>query len=302
MGLRKVPFEPFIRPACNVCGWLASKSGGDSYAERVARNIRATINPSRDCFAISTFLPGITADDEKKRNEAVEALRCVLKIARAYNEQTSSTKICVIEMVCGGRISSRKLEKQIEAGKRRDYVVASLLHKEVAIDRILHALTKLSSELSGDISVALELEPGPLFALSQWSDLVDVARALEASDRAELRFGFNCDIAHWSLADITADQLLEDLGSDGPVGKRVVHAHISDFGKGHLGDIYPTGVHNDDFFEKWLWTIKYAFANAAAAGMKPSGWISIELELPESLSLIRRAIAATSELLHSTVT
>ena len=289
-------FKPRLEQTSNVCRWLASKSKSLRYARQVARRIHTVTKDSRGCCAISTYLPGITSDDKEKYDEALKATHCILRIAEAYNK-ISENKIRVVEMVGGNLISKQKLISLPRADKTGQFAAASVLCKEEATRRILDALEKLVKDIPDDISIALELEPGPLAIVSGWDDFVRVAKDIKARHTLKNRVGFNCNVANWSLGDISLQDINNDLHKTSPqVAAHILHAHVSDFGKGHLGDLDPMAVNDKTFFIAWLHNICRAYTAAKENGLNPSGHVSLELELPESREILCSAIHKISSL------
>jgi sugar phosphate isomerase/epimerase len=287
----------------NVCSWLASNYRNDHYVRRVAKRLSEIAEGFQGCYAISTFLPEITHSSEKHRRKAINALCCVARIAAAYNDRVSTAdrKIQVIEMVGGSLIDDRRTEVMRNGQSGGEASIAFVLEKADATRRILEALEAVAEYTPENLSIAIELEPGRLFAVSEWQDLVRLASGIELSPVLKKKVGFNCDLAHWSLADISPEVVANDLDKDVEglsegVGARIVHAHISDFGKGHFGDLAPGTVNKSHFFCEWLKVISSAYTAAKGKGLKPSGYISVELELPESKKIVMAALEAVASL------
>jgi hypothetical protein len=289
-------FKPRLEQTSNVCRWLASKSKSRRYARQVAKRIHRITKDSQGCYAISTYLPGITSDDKERSDEALKATYCIMRIAEAYNN-ISENKIRVVEIVGGSLISKQELISLPKGDETGCFAAAAVLSKEEATRRILDALEKLVKDTPGDISIALELEPGPLAIVSGWDDFVRVAKDIEARHILKNRVGFNCNVANWSLGDISLQDINNDLHATFPqVAARILHVHVSDFGKGHLGDLDPMTVNDKTFFIAWLHNICRAYTVAKQNGLNPSGHVSLELELPESREILCSAIGNISSL------
>ena len=298
--IKRRPWESYISPECNVCGWLASKGSDNRFARQVAERLLKIVEPSRECVAACSFFPGITSDCKDTRLEAIRALRCLLQIVAEYNKR-AATQIRVVEIVGGGLIGSREVRTEIRAGRKKPLVIASISARSEIIRRILESFESLADVLPADVSLALELEPGPLFAIAKWQMLEELIRALDSSASFKIksirnRIGLNCDIAHWSLADISVDQMWNDVCERGLVASNIIHSHISDFGKGHLGDLSPGAVNGEDFFLDWMQILSRAYPITKEKGRHPTGHVSLELELPDSMNTLVTAIHATNNI------
>jgi hypothetical protein len=327
--LRKHPLEPFILPTTNVCRWLAAKENDDIYIAKVAAQIDKETKNSGGCFAITTFFPGLSANDgDENREAAIKALRCVLKIAHGYNLLVKEERIKVVEAVggwltCNLEVLSedesqphanvwntipalkafvsdervRTLARKFGMDMGDQYVRARVITSEKAKGNIISALHEVI-KADGNISLAIALDPGPLFAIQNWSDLDYMARELEKHPLLSRRVGFNCDIAHWRMAGITPDHIIADLhpadnpdsaptdGHSPSVASRLIHTHVSDSGKGFLGYLPP----EEKTCKEWLVAVKMAYGHASDQAPKPTGLMSIELELAASSSIIDKAL------------
>jgi hypothetical protein len=151
-------------------------------------------------------------------------------------------------------------------------------------------------------SLALELEPGPLFTLNgrPQSSLSKLAKAIDDCPVLRGRVGLNVDIAHYILADISPDVLFKDDA----ICKRISHFHISDHGLGHFGDAAlghcdfgesrATGGRRSQLLLKWVRAaLRYAEKrrNASVADDAPafSGLISVEIEAAASPNLVQES-------------
>lgn len=89
---------------------------------------------------------------------------------------------------------------------------------------------------------------------------------------------------------ISLYDLNDDLLAPNPqVAGRIIHAHASGFGKGNLGDLAPN-AQRGEFFLNWFKHIDRAYTIAKLNGLNPSGYVSLELELPERTNIVQGAI------------
>ncbi len=293
--INKIPFEPIIFTSSTVCSHLASHFSDEKFIDETASRIRGLIHDPDKLVAVSTFFPEITSDNEILREQAANALICVIAIVKRLNQEPE-TAIQVVEMVCGGRIGDRKL-RRIQSSPRLEFaddlfefLEASVLTKEDCWKRVSECLTAIESYAKGHVRIALELEPGPLFALSDWKDLEWFSENIIKSGMCEF-VGLNCDFAHWAMAGIAPETIRASLHSEFGPGKLILHSHASDFGKGHFGDLYPTAVHSRDFFYQWVQVIAEAYRERGKPTQEWGNFISLELELTANAGFVHRAMA-----------
>ncbi|MCP5551579.1 MAG: hypothetical protein H7A53_11880 [Akkermansiaceae bacterium] len=179
------------------------------------------------------------------------------------------------------------------ADKGDGRITKNLAKVDDAVEAILRNLLKIRGDLeNADLVVALEFEPGPLYAFGDWDTLVLLADLLEAEEEfgpLKNLVGFNLDIAHWGIIEaIPLSRVFEKPG----VFNRIVHAHISDHHPGaHFADCALGSVsRNLDVFRKWL--NLYAVRHAAPVEGYPrcSGAVSIEIEACRDSEIRDRSI------------
>ena len=150
----------------------------------------------------------------------------------------------IVEIVCGNTVErsmSGETFPDLPAGAE---VVRTFKHSS-KIAALLRTLAKVCRRINRAErwALALELEPGDMFVLNDRRSMHRIARLLDAGrvgpteedDIAVLngKLGFNIDIAHMKIADVTSDDI--DL-----LSKYVVHAHICDTPGLHTRD-QPVG-------------------------------------------------------------
>jgi sugar phosphate isomerase/epimerase len=193
----------------------------------------------------------------------VEKLNCESKADRT---------IKIIEIVCGSLIG--------RLARSKDGFIAMLLKRDEAMRNVLKVLAFVSDDAErAGVHFAAELEPGPLFVLSKWNHLTSFCEQVEQHEKLKKCVGLNLDIAHWSLAAILPKYLLSQDPEAVKVLSRVVHAHISDHDKGHLGDVPLGDVHSDDsYFQGWLNVLVHKVKSVNKESLPFSGFVSLELE------------------------
>lgn len=253
------------------------------------------------CAALTSYIPEIIASSNRIGRRARKALKYLVLVGREL--RALGHPVCTLEIVAGSLIDGVWPAREVAArraapGNRAPapeehggFYVANRLSDAEALRRLLLALEAVVAEVQNaktPFGLAIELEPGPLYAVS---DLDSVANLCNEVDRrsAALRavVGLNLDVAHWSLARISPEKVHKAPA----ILRRILHAHVSDHGDGHFGDVEVGAIHKDPrYFAKWL-----AIARKAATNQDPdlpprSGYISIELEACKDLDAVRRSI------------
>jgi sugar phosphate isomerase/epimerase len=270
----------------------------------VAKNVPVAIN------AMATHMPQLYSVNKNRANEAFDAF-CFL--ARLREKLPKGHDIRTIEISAGSLVKGI-LPRRTEANEPAIKLLAWRRSRPDAYRLLIKRITRLCHRIDAscrdtNFSLALELEPGPLFVLHDMDSLVDVAQRIENSTSAALkrRVGFNIDIAHCILAGIDPDALF----ANNSIADRICHFHISDHGIGHFGDA-PLG---DCGFGRWSLTpddrlallrpwIRHAVQYAQkrptdGSGDAPrfSGLISLELEAAQSPEMVERSASILDQLL-----
>ena len=161
--------------------------------------------------------------------------------------------------------------------------IANRIDDGAAHQRVLANLREVIAGLSDQerrVTWALELEPGPIFALRDWATLHALCTAIEADEMLSPYVGVNLDIAHWRMArgKTVSGRITPELvrSSDAVLG-RMAHAHIAGHHDcTHLGDL-TLDVLNDPLrdFGPWLDLLQ----DLPSLGNRLfSGHVSVELE------------------------
>jgi len=157
-------------------------------------------------------------------------------------------------------------------------------------------------------SLALEMEPGPLFILNSLPAARKIALLLDNNSKYESisKFvGFNIDIAHFALAGHSPDELFRDPHNR-PVYDRIASFHISDHGLGHFADAplgrCNFGRHSADkreILREWVRAaVDYAGKVPDNRKLAFSSIMSIELEAARSIDLIHESCSTLISLLN----
>ncbi|MBN1346565.1 MAG: TIM barrel protein [Phycisphaerae bacterium] len=249
--------------------------------------------------AIATFLPEIISLGRtgRKARRALEFLIGLAKELQDLGHPTRTVEIVGGSLIGGvwpGRLRrdggmARGIRSLLKAKGRREVYAATVMSKEHALRRLLDSLLcVVDLARSRNVQFALELEPGPLFAVGD-QEAIDLICKLLASNRyAALSscLGLNLDVAHWQLANIDVPQ----VGVEAKM--RVVHAHISDHGRGHFGDVPICHINNEEHFARWLGVVAEAI-DVPRNDQQPKwyGALSVELEACRLSEHLRESVA-----------
>jgi sugar phosphate isomerase/epimerase len=214
-----------------------------AFADQVRNRFRnATI------VGMATFLPELLSPWEQVWREAQNAIKFLIDSARHLKLPKSPF---TIELV-GGSILHGLSHQSTEDGWS---LSVARLDPSKAIDLLLKRLLPVARyACEGErIQLALELEPGPLFALNDKSSLKELcSRLADPSTDGALRrsVGVNLDIPHWAfLSNIDLRWLRSDEAK--VVRDRILHAHISDHSNGHFCDNTVGVLHPASDFALW---------------------------------------------------
>lgn len=229
--------------------------------------------------AFTTFLPELLDSDRERRVSARDSLRFLVKLAGELNRNGHS--ISVIELVGGSSTDGVWPFLDSQSGVI-GYSVRKLRLNE-SVNRLIGTLLPLSDLLwEAKIRLALESEPGPLFALDDLDSIVGFVESLGSPFSRDLwpSVGLNLDIAHWSL--INRFSLSEVIAAG--LMEKVFHAHISKHSKGHFGDC---AIDSEVFQEAGPWIQFLEGMTVQARYPDFSGVLSLEYEACKSVDKLK---------------
>ena len=253
--------------------------------EAVATSICDSLDrQDRRCRAFATFFPTLCFPLLDFRGEmAAKALVCVQRIAERLRRISQGRHDAnVIEIVGGSRVSGIwSAAPNPDASRPEHY--ARIEDKEVARSRIVRRLANVRRELeeAGDpvTPVSIELEPGELFAVGEFSDLTELCKALEKEKELGDWVGVNLDIAHWRIMGIVPS----DVKNEESIYRRIVHSHISGhYIKSHCADIGFRRYNVPTEFREWIELISTLESDR---GIRYSGLLSLEMEACQGVGL-----------------
>ena len=124
--------------------------------------------------------------------------------------------------------------------------------------------------------------------------------SLEVTSSVPGVIGINLDIPHWAFLgqrDSESPQRekikVEDI--DNNVLRRIVHAHISDHGRGHFCDDVIFSINQREAFTPWIRLLTKRKVLDSAADLpqdfpRYSGYVSNELEACKSREMIKESV------------
>lgn len=286
--LRWRPAEPLSvsSPIVNVFDRMAVHANNEGSQARTAEMIHRCFSAKNvRVLALASFLPEISAAGRtgQKAQSAVRYLIGLCRFLRKMGHPAST-----IELVAGSLIEGlwparwedarrkERLEQMLSDANEPLYAATSMSIDE-GLDRLLAQLLPVrEAAAEAEVTLALELEPGPLYVLQNWNSVRALCQKLAEAPWRDLSpiLGLNLDIAHWCLASITPEMVLADRD----VLNRIVHVHIADHGNGHFGDIAPGRIHDAHYFKRWLCLLPELVADRDESFPRFRGGISIELE------------------------
>jgi hypothetical protein len=146
------------------------------------------------------------------------------------------------------------------------------------------------------LCLAVELQPGPLSLLNSLDalKLFDTQVIEKLPESIKPRFGYNLDIGHFELADISPERFYNVDGSLNVIARRFAHCHCSDFlVKGHLCD-QPMGSRTGPRrFAQWFSLLYQVACNRPPNCSVYPGYrnfISIEMEVARNVEQVISAL------------
>lgn len=262
--------------------------------------------------AIATFIPEISCDPESARGvDAQKSLEYVFRFAIAlHDSQPECRRIRTIECVAGSRIDEVFSCMTASTYPR---LIARTVSDEEARRRLFRNLKAAGSGglyrklRERGISLAIELEPGPLFVLRDTTTLASICNELEFEKDEDIRgvVGVNLDITHWRFARIDPQVMLQAGGVQAVIARRIAHCHMSGHhATAHFGDrqLLP----KDQWaFDQWREVLyhRQSIAKAARGQLKSklspdplySGLISLEYEAAVNPNAARQSLAVLEQ-------
>ena len=243
----------------------------------------------------ATFMPELTANTARLEDleNSQKALFILIEAVRAL--QTEGHPIKTVEIVGGS-----KVQRIFRSGK--DFV-AERLSAKASIQALVARLKPLAEKAlrPKPVFLSVEVEPGPLYSLSDANSVEKFCKAIDESGSESLKrcIGLNLDIPHWAfLSDLDLRWLLAPERKF--IRDRIAHMHICDHAKGHFADNIIGLFNDENVFREWI-----KFANQIKAEPRGedfpefSGFISCEMEACGKEELLRAGYEKFAQLIAS---
>jgi len=297
----------------------------EQIAERIAKDVLTVREHTHFPFTVrgfATYLPEISSLDTEKRKNAVAALKHIIRIAgilknsKAYGE-SGGFDTRFVEIVAGTRVSRPRFEvKQVrdrDSVRKETVFLTTVAGFYDKLQVLLESLGEIAqAAYESDVYVSIEVEPGLLPLVSEFTYVDSLVKALEEDPefrdtvkqkwqidlpkvRHSERIGINVDVCHMRLCRISPEQLRHPA-----IVNRITHIHIGDIGPGHLCDLVTGTVSTYDKYHDWIQLFLDVANGLPRANSFPdfSSCLSIELEACRDLKMVAAAYHRTKLLLR----
>jgi nucleoside phosphorylase/sugar phosphate isomerase/epimerase len=192
----------------------------------------------RRIASVYCFTHGLTQEEAAKADKDIERVCRAISLVRSTSVNLFGRKgtgqVPPILIAVGNRISG--IQRLKDAGNG-GYTSVTALPTPRVLDLLVARLEEIARRSglvpSDGISLAIELEPGPFYAVNSLASLSYLAARVSENPLLSNVVGFNLDTAHFALAGITPS----DVVASTSVCSRIAHASFSDHGPGHFGDV-----------------------------------------------------------------
>lgn len=262
--------------------------------ERCANDISALFPADQiPIVALASFFPEISASPGSVRAaQAQAALRFLCRIAMALRDRGHPA--VAVEAVAGACMNGVWRGGRAQTGSRLlPSFQANILRGTEPCRRLLTGLRAALEPLSDQLRqyrlvVAMELEPGPLYLLRDWTSLDVFCEHVRQDPILYNIVGLNLDIAHWIMAPGVTPEKVRNTPH---VMSRIVHAHCSGHhGKGHFGDICLFDLNGPEAFIPYIDLLQDIADERTEADLPFSRYVSIEFEAAPSPDLVRTSV------------
>ena len=263
-----IELAEFKKIASEICKWIESQ-----ISDRGKRQV--------NLCSLATFFPAISSLKSEiahllgfpQNADRRDAVTCVVNSVVLGEELRKCGVLdsVVVEIVCGSRFEYLPSE---QTGDESGIIFE--FSRESKLMTLCSSLEEVCGVLEGegvkDFTVALELEPGDLFALNDLEALKFVYDYVKSRAILERHIGFNADIAHLGAANVKPNDLAQ-------FSDRIVHAHVCDLPGMHTRDQAVgtwEAIHRiDSAIYGYLSVIAESYSKTK---LKSTGVISLELE------------------------
>jgi sugar phosphate isomerase/epimerase len=285
--------EPAAKEAANTMAARISRLNVDAFwdiwcADPPPGSERRNFIREKRITALASNLPNISSPDDGRRLETVRALEKLLLLAQRLGAP-------VIELVAGPDFVTHhrpagRFPLEVTTGGE------AWRSRRRALLRSLGSLNAYTARLRPPVALAIELEPGLSYLLSDWQAVEDLFGSLDESIPEEQRYvSLNLDIGHARLLCKDRPGFFRRLNTQ-EWRRRIAHAHISHHDeRAHMADLSLTLGKREEY-QPWIDLVVDAWYQGARE--EPvSHAIALELEanpfdqdVQASLSLLKEWI------------
>ncbi len=273
--------------------WMAAHADKPKAVRNLARKIRELCEQAGVRIStLATYFPELANHDPDRATKPLAALRFLARLSdvlRAGEPDPDTLRISA-----GSRIQGVWPGRPQKAGAGGQVFVANVMSRRTLGEAFLNRLSQLIGQIgaASPVRFAIDLEPGPLQLLNDWAALEWFAKQLNQEKFADTlgkRAGFHLDVAHWSfLAGIRPEKIRSQSGT--AIRERILHATVSDSGKGRLTPLPPGVLHDIAEFDRWLDLIEHMNLEPRPGGLSFSGYLGIDLTAGKEESAVASAV------------
>ncbi|WP_278467586.1 hypothetical protein [Gimesia maris] len=243
----------------------------------------------RQIVALASFIPEVTASPDSKPSKNSSDALAFLYLLAVKLKQLGHKDLKCIEIVCGSRIESLALKKDADKDFEANRISDAEAHK-----RLVSILCNVSREVAwgtrknkknGPV-FALEVEPGPMFAVRSASTLESISSMLLSTEELAGFVGINFDVSHFALCEIDIRELPQF------VIDQIVHTHISEnHFKAHFGDVSIGDCRNHMDTKQQLKVLQSLLDRVSDGRViAHSGYASLELEAAKDSLFVNNSL------------
>ncbi len=244
--------------------------------------------------SMATFVSELSASPLRRREvkEARLALTFLVRLAREL--QQLDHPMAAIEIVAGSLVDGVWPAYENDGSNTfgaslRDarHAMRALLKRLRSVANIIHETRSFDGGPDRPISLAVELEPGPLYLLGNLKRVTEFSALVSQDPLLAPIVGLNLDVPHWFLSQIDPSTVAPE------VLFRICHVHLSDHAKGHFSDGVLLSHNGESTFKPWMNLLQRRIHEKPPAGFVAppfSGFISIEHEACKSSEMLATSL------------
>jgi len=210
-----------------------------------------------DIVSFASFFPNLSSDPGTVPAKLTRDAICFLaELALKLREPSyGHDKLNTIEVVVGALVNEPKINPDTKE------IDVNIINESTARKNIINNLIRVMDEIQKlypnphdseftPLTIALEIEPGPLYAINSFDSIGKFCSELDQEQKKHdclKHVGLNLDIAHWNIilfqSQLDPMEIAATLQRDHPhVFRRICHAHFSGYHRSaHFGDLSIKG-------------------------------------------------------------